>query len=250
MRVAGAFAPHWVAPLAAGVERNLREPGPYGKRYTPEGRQGQFFGDDRNWRRIPEYEAFLRHSLAAAIAGALMGSRKVNLFREHVVVKEPGTEEPAPWHNDQPYWTVEGRQVCSLWIPLDPVPRGGGVEYVAGSHRRGESYSPKRFADGADHPSSDDPRFLPVPDVEGRRGEYVLLGWDLEPGDGVAFHGLTPHGAPGNRGGRLRRRAASARWTGDDAVFTRRRGVESPPGAPRPGAPMDSNVFPVVREAA
>jgi hypothetical protein len=64
--VRGAFAPHWVALLAAGVERNLREPGPYGKRYTPEGRPGMFFGDDCSWQRIPEYEAFLRHSPAAA----------------------------------------------------------------------------------------------------------------------------------------------------------------------------------------
>ena len=92
---------------------------------------------------------------------ALMQSRKVNLFHEHVLVKEPGTEEPTPWHNDQPYWTVEGWQVASLWIPLDPVARENGVEYVAGSHRKGEWFKPKRFADSADHPS-DDPRFLPV----------------------------------------------------------------------------------------
>jgi ectoine hydroxylase-related dioxygenase (phytanoyl-CoA dioxygenase family) len=244
----GVFDPHWVALLAAGVERNLREPGPYGKRYTPDGKPGLFFGDYCSWSRIPEYEAFLRHSPAAAIAGALMESRKVNLFHEHVLVKEPGTEEPTPWHNDQPYWTVEGWQVCSLWIPLDPVARENGVEYVAGSHRRDEWFKPKRFVDSEDHPS-DDPRFLPVPDVEGNRAAYTLLGWDLEPGDCVAFHGLTLHGAPGNRRSDRRRRAVSARWTGDDAVFTRRTGIESPPApanGPAPGGPMDSPAFPVV----
>ena len=250
--IRGAFAPHWIELLAGGVERNLREPGPFGKRYTPEGKPGMFFGDYCSWQRIAEYEAFLRHSPAAAIAGALMQSGKVNLFHEHVLVKEPGTEEPTPWHNDQPYWTVEGWQVCSLWIPLDPVARENGVEYVAGSHRKDEWFKPKRFADSADHPS-DDPRFLPVPDVEGNRGAYTLLGWDLEPGDCVAFHGLTLHGAPGNRSGKLRRRAVSARWTGDDAVFTRRKGIESPPApanAPPHGAAMDSEVFPVVWRAA
>ena len=229
-----AFAPHWVELLAAGVERNLGEPGPFGKVYTPEGKPGRFFGDYCSWQRIPEYEAFLRHSPAAAIAGALMASRKVNLFHEHVLVKEPGTEEPTPWHNDQPYWTVEGWHVCSLWIPLDPVVRANGVEYVAGSHRRDEWFKPKRFADSADHPS-DDPRFLPVPDVAGNRDAYTLLGWDLAPGDCVAFHGLTLHGAPGNRSGQVRRRAVSARWTGDDAIFTRRKGID---------------VFPVVWRAA
>jgi ectoine hydroxylase-related dioxygenase (phytanoyl-CoA dioxygenase family) len=61
------------------------------------------------------------------------------------------------------------------------------------------------------------------------------------------------HGAPGNRSGKLRRRAVSARWTGDDAVFTRRKGIESPPApanAPALGAAMDSEVFPVVWRAA
>ena len=67
--IRGAFAPHWIELLAGGVERNLREPGPFGKRYTPEGKPGMFFGDYCSWQRIAEYEAFLRHSPAAAIAG-------------------------------------------------------------------------------------------------------------------------------------------------------------------------------------
>ncbi len=72
--IRGALAPHWVELLAAGVERNLREPGPFGKRYTPEGKPGMFFGDYCSWQRIAEFEAFLRHSPTAAIAGALMQS--------------------------------------------------------------------------------------------------------------------------------------------------------------------------------
>ncbi|MGE0714673.1 MAG: phytanoyl-CoA dioxygenase, partial [Alphaproteobacteria bacterium] len=41
----GVLAPEWLNLLAAGVDRNLREPGPFGKRYTPDGRPGLFFGD-------------------------------------------------------------------------------------------------------------------------------------------------------------------------------------------------------------
>jgi ectoine hydroxylase-related dioxygenase (phytanoyl-CoA dioxygenase family) len=40
-----------------------------------------------------------------------MRARKINLFHEHVLVKEPGTLEPTPWHHDLPYWTLEGTQV-------------------------------------------------------------------------------------------------------------------------------------------
>jgi ectoine hydroxylase-related dioxygenase (phytanoyl-CoA dioxygenase family) len=241
------FEPEWLDLLARGVERNMAEPGPFAKRYTPPGAPGLFFGDYCNWRRIPEYREFLLHSPSGPIAARLMRSHKVNLFHEHVLVKEPGTLEPTPWHHDQPYWTVDGWQVCSLWLSLDPVPRETCVEFVCGSHRWGHWYTPRRFVDSGDHPAAD-PDFRPVPDVEANRGDYRIAGWDLEPGDCVAFHALTLHGAPGNRLPH-RRRAVASRWTGDDAVYVLRPGFMSPPppdDAPPTGGPMDSDVFPVV----
>lgn len=238
----------WIELLREGVERNLAEPGPYAKHYTAEGRPGRFFGDYCNWARIEAYRRFAFESPAARIAGALMGSHRVNLFHEHVLVKEPGTEEPTPWHHDQPYWTVDGDQVCSMWVPLDEVPREAGVEFVAGSHRSGAWYTPRRFVDGAAHPSEEG---TPVPDIAAERDRHTLLGWDLAPGDCVVFHALTLHGAPGNASSR-RRRAVSMRWTGDDARFVRRDGLMSPPFADvrlAPGSPMDSDTFPVVWRA-
>lgn len=111
--VRGAFSADWLAVLAAGIDRNMAEPGPYAKEYTPAGAPGRFFGDYCNWRRIPEYRDFLLHSPAAAIAGTLMGAHKVNLFHEHVLVKERNTGERTPWHHDQPYWTVNGAQAAA-----------------------------------------------------------------------------------------------------------------------------------------
>lgn len=247
----GALAPEWLAMLADGVERNLREPGPFGKRYTPDGKPGLFFGDYCNWQRIPEYEAVLRGSPLAAVAARLMGSSKVNLFHEHVLVKEPGTEERTPWHHDQPYYVVDGADIISMWIPLDPVAREISLEFVAGSHRSGNWYTPRRFADGNDHPAQQK-NFTPVPDVEAERDRHRILGWALEPGDLIAFHGLALHGAPGNST-TVRRRIVSARWTGDDARYVLREGFMSPPppetGAPAVGAAMDSPAFPVVWRA-
>ena len=130
----GLFSSDWIDTLRQGVARNMGTPGPYAKQYTPDGSPGGFFGDYCNWSRIPEYENFLRHSPAAEAARQLMGTEKVNLFHEHVLVKEPGTREPTPWHHDQPYYCVEGADTCSLWIPLDPVRRESAVEFVAGSH--------------------------------------------------------------------------------------------------------------------
>jgi len=247
--VRGAFSADWLAKLADGIAENMKSPGPFGKEYTPAGKPGRFFGDYCNWRRIPQYRDFLLHAPAAKIAGTLMGSGKANLFHEHVLVKEPGTTEKTPWHHDQPYWTVDGTQVCSLWLSLDPVPRATAVEYVAGSHRWGIWYTPKSFATTNDHPTKG---FVPVPDIDADRENYTLLGWDLAPGDCIVFHGLTLHGAPGNPQP-TSRRAIASRWTGDDARYVLRDGFMSPPpppDAPPPGAAMDSDVFPVVWRAA
>ncbi|HTZ76577.1 MAG TPA: phytanoyl-CoA dioxygenase family protein [Stellaceae bacterium] len=243
----GVFA-DWVGRLRAGIDRNLAEPGPFQRLYTPAGGSGRFVGDYCNWARIPEYRSFVFESPAAAIAADLMGSKTARFFHEHILVKEPGTREVTPWHHDQPYYCVDGSQVLSLWIPLDPVQRDVCVEFVAGSHRWGRWFRPRKFNGTAyDHKGDG---IEEMPDISGRRGDYRLLGWDLEPGDAIAFHFLTVHGAPGNFSAN-RRRAFAARWLGDDAVYASRPGEISPPFPGlekrlKPGEPLATDEFPLI----
>ncbi len=240
------FDREWIALLAQGVERNLAAPGRHARFYTPEGATDFFFGDYCNWDRIEEYRAIAFDSPAPGIAARMMGSAKINFFHEHVLVKEPGTGSPTPWHHDQPYWTVDGDQVCSIWVPVDAVPRASCVEFVAGSHRWGKWFTPRRFVDSGEHDTEEGE---PVPDIEAHRDDYEILGWDLEAGDCIVFHALTLHGAPGNLSAKRRRRAVALRYTGDDARFARRDGLMSPPFDEvtlRPGDPMDCATFPVV----
>ena len=156
-----------------------------------------------------------------------MGASRVNFFYDQLLVKEPGTQERTPWHHDLPYYCVEGRQTVSLWVPLDPVPRATCVEFVAGSHDWGRRFMPTKFKGQAYDRA--DPDLEPLPDIDARRGEYRILGWDLQPGDAIAFSFLTVHGAPGNLQSGARRRAFAARYCGDDVTFARRQGEVSPP---------------------
>jgi ectoine hydroxylase-related dioxygenase (phytanoyl-CoA dioxygenase family) len=242
----GVFDADWIALLAEGVEQNLAAPGPYVRHYTKEGESGRFVGDYCNWQRIEAYRRFAFESPAAGVAARLMGAAKINLFHEHILVKEVATENRTPWHHDQPYWTVDGDQVCSIWVPLDPVPRETCVEFLAGSHRWGKWYTPKRFNDLADHDTNEGES---LPDIDAHRDDYEILGWELAPGDCIVFHALAVHGAPGNLSAENRRRAVSLRLTGDDARFARRDGYMSPPFPDvtlRPGDAMDCDSFPVV----
>ena len=250
VKLSGVFDEQWIALLREAVDTNIAEPGPHARHYTPEGSTGFFFGDYCNWRRIDGYRKFAFESPAAAIAAELLGASKINFFHEHILVKGPNTQERTPWHHDQPYWVVDGAQACSLWIPLDPVPREMGVEFVAGSHRSGGWYAPKSFSTEQDHPGNEGET---VPDIDARRDEFDLRSFSVEPGDCIAFHALTIHGAPGNASSNARRRAVAMRFTGDDARFVRRDGYMSPPfeDVTLPiGAPMDSEHFPVVWRSA
>lgn len=136
----------------------------------------------------------------------------------------------------------------SFWTPLDPVARDTVMECVAGSHRWGKDFRPTRF-DGTPLYAKDD--FEQIPDIEAKRAELTLLGWDMVPGDAIAFSFRTVHGAPANRSLRTRR-AFSSRWVGDDAVFVDRGGKTSPPFPDltlKPGDPLDGPEFPVVHRS-
>ena len=221
----GAFA-DWVEPLRAGVARNMAEPGPYGAENVRPGEGGgRFFDDYCNWQRIPEFAAFVTQSPAAEIAGHLMDSRSSQIFHDHVLVKEPGTAKKTPWHQDMPYYCVDGMQTASYWIPLDPVTSDNTLRLVLESHLWPKLLRPKRWAGGEDF-YADQEQFMDLPDVE--NGTFRILEPALEPGDAILFNYRTVHGANGNTGGN-RRRAFSCRFLGDDAAYIERPGRTSPP---------------------
>ena len=174
-----------------------------------------------------------------------MQSRTARFFHDHVLVKEPGTPIVTPWHQDQPYYCVDGQQSVSFWIPLDDVPRETALQCVAGSHLWGADHKPKRF-DGTDLYERDDSEEMP--DIDAHRDDYRILSWEMAPGDAVAFSFRTAHGAAANTGMGSRRRVFSGRWVGDDAVFVDRKGRGSPPFkhlALKTGTPLQGADFPV-----
>ena len=238
----------WMDTLRNGVEQNLSEPGEFSKVYTTEGETGKFFGDYCNWQRIDSYRKFFFESAAGHIAAQLVDSSSVRIFHEHVLVKEPGTARKTPWHHDQPYYCVDGSKLCSLWIPLDPVDQSVCAEFICGSHLWNRSFLPTKFSGVSyDRPRENHEK---LPDIDAHRDDYDILSWELEPGDAIAFHFMTVHGAPENLSPH-RRRAFSARLLGDDAVYAIRSGEMSPPFPGleqrlKPGEPMDATEFPEI----
>ena len=73
-----------------------------------------------------------------------------------------------------------------------------------------------------------DPSLTPMPDIEGQRDSFDILGWDYEPGDVLLFHGHILHSARGGVTLAHPRRAHASLWAGPDVHYLRRRSQAIP----------------------
>ncbi|MEO7954051.1 MAG: phytanoyl-CoA dioxygenase family protein [Polaromonas sp.] len=237
-----------IALLRDGIEANLAAPSARAKVASRPDDPGRFFEDFCNWQTIPQLGQFIQGTPLALAAQRLMRSNTVRLYHDHVLVKEPGTRQRTPWHQDQPYYNIEGQQNISLWIPVDPVSRSATLEFIAGSHK-GPWLMPRTFMDNQAKWFPDG-SLADLPDVEAARDQFPILGWDIEPGDLACFHMLTLHAAGGVEGNN-RRRVFSVRFMGDDIRHAPRRWATSPDFAGLEaelpaGAPMEHPLFPLM----
>ena len=248
----GLLAPAELALLRQGIDANLAAPSPRALVASQPDDPGFFIEDFCNWKHNGAYRQLIFDSPLPAVASRLMQSRTARLYHDHMLTKEPGTRQPTPWHQDQPYYNVDGTQNVSFWIPVDPVSRAATLEFAAGTHR-GPWLMPRTFM-------TNEARWFPagtlaeLPEIEaGRHAQpptHRILGWALEPGDAVAFHMLTLHATGGVEPGR-RRRVFSVRFLGDDMRHAPRPWKTSPdfPGLAEElpaGAPMEHPLFPLL----
>jgi len=223
----GAFT-DWIETLRAGIERNHDEPGPYFSENTVEDDAGRFWDDYCNWQRIREFRDFITESNAAELAARIMRSSTAQFFHDHVLVKEPNTPKPTPWHQDAPYYFADGQQTVSFWLPLDPVSKAETLRMVAGSHRWPKLVLPVKWLDDAEFYSEQNDQYMSLPDLDHPGSGETILEWEMLPGDAILFDFRTVHGAHGNFKDQ-QRRAFSMRWIGDDGHYTERQGPTSPP---------------------
>jgi ectoine hydroxylase-related dioxygenase (phytanoyl-CoA dioxygenase family) len=224
--VRGIVDPQTIGRMRIAVDRVMANPADTAAEYTPENSEGRFFGDFFIWLKDPYFAEFIHDAKLTRLAAAAMRSKEVYFFYDHLLVKEPKTGESTPLHQDLPYWPLSGRQILSLWIPLDPVSgASGAVQYIAGSHKWNKMYAPREFSDASGFSEQYAAMGMePAPSLESISTEHRSISWDTQPGDVIIHHPLTLHFANGNSTASQRRRAIALRYVGDDARYAKRPG--------------------------
>ncbi|MEM1435750.1 MAG: phytanoyl-CoA dioxygenase family protein [Pseudomonadota bacterium] len=247
-----ALSPEWLMLIEMGLQRVLADPG-MTKHTFFTGTAGEFRETVRNFDYSFEVKRLLFDSPIADILGRCMRADRVWYYSDEFFIKTGAGSERTPWHQDTPYFPLQGEQLSSMWIALDSLPAEECLELVAGSHT-GTMY------DGFNPQKPEDPssgfygQELPIlPDIQANREAFPIVAWAVNPGDVIVHSPSTIHGG-GPTGANGRRRALAVRMYGEDVVYATRPAsrptVPLTPGLSahlQPGDPLRSPWYPRLR---
>ena len=248
---------HWIQEMQIAIDHILSVPGKASIEYTPKENTGRYYGDFFIWRRNKSFKKFAFDSNLPELASKILDSKNINFFYDQLLVKEPKTKEPTPWHHDLPYWPIKGNHIISFWVGFDRVSKKtGAVEYIKGSHKWNKFFAPASFGKNTRFENNYKNMGLEaMPDINSNLGDYEILSWDLNPGDIIVHHPLVIHGSLGNFSSKTRRRGLALRYIGDDVTwddrpgtFIKNKNVKSilPPLNYKNGESLTGDLFPLI----
>ncbi len=228
------FDQSWIDLLRSGLDAHLQKPTQRARVWDRDEAGRTMFWDSMAWREIEEYRRFVFESPAAEIAGRLLGSSRVNFFFDAVFVRSAGSQFETPWHQDEPYWSVEGHDTCTVWMPLVPVKAKNALAFVPGSHVATEVFDQYNFGnlnpDGKTDVDRSDFTAIAeadLPDIGADPDSFGVVSWDMNPGDCVVFNSRILHGGSGLLDPGEDLRVFTSKWLGDDVrIAFRREGMD------------------------
>ena len=217
------FDQDWIETLNKGLDSNCKNTTHRARIWDRDEQGRTMFWDSQAWQGIEQYQQFIFHSPAAQIAGHLMGSKEINFYFDAVFVRSHGSQFSTPWHQDEPYWSVEGYDTCTIWMPLVPVAKENALAFVPGSHRLDSAFYQYNFGDlnpdrkqDVDQVDFSEVADITFPDIDADPEGYGVVSWDMQPGDCVVFNSRIMHGGSGKLDEDRELRVFTTKWLGDD----------------------------------
>jgi ectoine hydroxylase-related dioxygenase (phytanoyl-CoA dioxygenase family) len=208
--------------------------------------RGNFLLDTSVWRRVPELAEFALRGKLAGVSAELLRASRVRYYDDQLFVKEPGAVDRAAFHQDVPYFHLDGDCGCVFWIPLNSVKAGGGrIGYIPGSHRWQKMFKANVFVSALPFPGAEG---VDMPRIDADPEAYGAQYLEAEPGDVIVHHFLTVHGSEGNRS-TSPRSAFSLRYCDANIRYRHRPGAPAQPlhkQGMKDGEALDDAIHPVV----
>ena len=189
---------------------------------------GHFFNDFMTYRRNPYIKKIAESEELLNVGSLAVGTESIRLFHDHILIKK-GLSPETPWHQDRPYYLVEGPCNYSIWMPAADVPAEEGLSFIAGSHFESTLYMPVDFTDGLPLDERGE-SFTSLTEEEVNRliEKNGVRNFDVTLGDVIVFDNRIVHKA--RRSHRAFERAAlSIRYLGDNARMTWKGVNQTPP---------------------
>jgi phytanoyl-CoA hydroxylase len=186
------------------------------------------------WREDQTMKRLTLHPNVGAIAERLAGKR-LRLWHDQVLIKEPHNEAATEFHQDQPYWPHENSpNPLSAWIALVDVPvERGCMTFIPGSHQRTD-LTPQDLED-------DESLFRMAPELIWEPRVTI----PLRAGDCTFHHGRVAHMATPNRTDEPRV-AHVAIFIDADTLYVGKPHPVTDPLDLRAGQRLDGELFPSV----
>lgn len=159
------------------------------------------------WTRHDAVKPFILHPRFATLATQLSG-RKLRLWHDQALFKEPHTGAKTPWHQDTHYWPhTQKKDQLTIWIALrDATIHNGCMSFIPGTHLLTD-IEPVNLGDPQE-----------LYDVAPQTKGIKPVTCELKAGDCTFHNGLTFHYAGPNRSDTMRE-AMAIIYMPDDTTY-------------------------------
>lgn len=224
--LAGLFKGDCINRLISALEFARDNPSPMARETKDSDGNTIFFTDFFTYKKNSIIRSILQDRDFTDLIAEISAANELRLFHDHILIKT-GDAPETPWHQDRPYYLVDGPISFSVWMTPDYVPVSESLAFIRGSHALNREFAPVSFDDGGVIGSNASFEQLTSIEFESMSRAGVLT-FSLQPGDGLMFDNRIIHKAM--RGNvQANRRALSIRFVGEGAFLTEKVVNPTPP---------------------